>query len=331
MSVHRVRAAAPAIALVAFWSSGFVGAELGTHQAPASTLLAWRYLVAAGILMTLCVWRRERIGRDAIARQIVLGLLCQVAYLGLVVGGVGLGATAGTTALIASMQPLVVIALAAMVLSERARAVQLIGLALGLAGVSLVVGGDLASGTAPWWTYLLPVGGMLALSLGTVLQQRWKPTESVVLSLTIQSVTATVAFWALALAEGAASPPMTGGFWFAIAWVVFLSSFGGYGSYLYVTRTQGATRASTWLYLTPPTTMLWAGLMFGDPVTTLGLLGLGLSAIGVAVSLRRSTSPDAHCRRSQRRSRTSVSARTPTTCTARSPQAAPSQSQGPGG
>ncbi|MRJ77457.1 EamA family transporter [Aeromicrobium sp. SMF47] len=287
MSIPPLRASlAPSLALVVLWSSGFIGAELGTREAPAATLLAWRYLVAAAILVAVCVWRRERFERDVVRRQVLLGSLAQVAYLGLVVGGVALGATAGTTALIASLQPLVVVALAAAVLGERARGAQLGGLGLGLAGVLLVVGGDLSSGDVAWWVYLLPVGGMLALSSATVLQQRWQPSESVLLSLTIQTLTGAVGFWLLAVVDGSATAPTTGGFWTAVAWVVVLSSFGGYGSYLYVTRTQGATRASTWLYLTPPTTMLWAALMFGDRVTPLGLVGLGVSALGVALAIR---------------------------------------------
>ena len=68
-------------------------------------------------------------------RQVVLGILCQATYLGLTVSGVGLGVPSGTAALIAALQPLVVIALAALVLAERARVAQLLGLALGLAGV----------------------------------------------------------------------------------------------------------------------------------------------------------------------------------------------------
>lgn len=324
-------AAAPSAALVVLWSSGFVGAELGTRQASTPTLLAWRYLVASVVLLALCLWRRERISRAAIGRQVLLGLLCQATYLGLVVGGVGLGVTAGTTALIASLQPLVVVALATMVLAERARPAQLAGLGLGLVGVALVVGGDLTSGSAPWWTYLLPVGGMLALSTGTVLQQRWRPPESVVASLTLQTVTATVVFWGLAAARGDTSPPTAGGFWVAVAWVVVLSSFGGYGTYLYVSRTQGATRASTWLYLTPPTTMLWAAMMFGDRVTVLGLAGLGVTAVGVALSLSRSASRGGPSRRSPRRSRTSGSRRSPTTGTALSPRAEPCPSRGRAG
>ncbi|AWB92379.1 DMT family transporter [Aeromicrobium chenweiae] len=277
---------APSVALVILWSSGFIGAELGTREAPASAVLWWRYLVAAAILVAICAWRRVRFDRHTLGRQVVLGLLIQVAYLGLIVGGVGLGAAAGTTSLIASLQPLVVIALAVLALGERARRAQLVGLALGLVGVILVVGGDLSAGGAAWWVYLLPVGGMLALSCGTVLEQRWQPPESMLVSLTIQTLTGAVAFSVLALVDGTTGVPTAGAFWVAIAWVVLLSSFGGYGSYLYVTRTQGATRASTWLYLTPPTTMLWAALMFGDRVSALGLAGLAVAAVGVAVALR---------------------------------------------
>jgi hypothetical protein len=84
------------------------------------------------------------------------------------------------------------------------------------------------TGSAPWWTYLLPVGGMLALSAGSVLQQRWRPPEPVLVSLTLQSVTAGAVFWVLAVAQGAAGPPAAPGFWGAVAWVVVLSSLGGY-------------------------------------------------------------------------------------------------------
>src|SRR5262249_20914146 len=64
--------------LVVMWSSGFVGAELGTRHAPADTLLAWRYLVAAAVLLAVLAYRRARPHRGAVARQAAVGLLCQV-------------------------------------------------------------------------------------------------------------------------------------------------------------------------------------------------------------------------------------------------------------
>ena len=281
----------PAALLVVMWSSGFIGAELGTREAPAATLLAWRYLVAAMILCAVWSVRRERVSRLALARQVVIGVLCQVAYLGFIVSGVGLGTPVGTTALIASLQPLVVAVLAVLFLHERTHRLQIFGLATGIVGVGLVVGGDLSGTTAPLWAYVLPVAGMLSLAFGTLLQQHWQPRETVVTAITIQSVTAAVFFFALAAAQGNVAPPATSAFWAAVAWVVILSSFGGYGAYTFVARTQGATRVSTLLYLTPPTTMLWAALMFGDKVTLLGLLGLAVCAVGVVAALQPGRPP----------------------------------------
>jgi drug/metabolite transporter (DMT)-like permease len=53
-----------------------------------------------------------------------------------------------------------------------------------------------------------------------------------------------------------------------------------------VLRRSGALRVSTMLYLTPPTTMLWAFMMFGEIPGPLALPGVALCAVGVALALR---------------------------------------------
>ena len=282
---------ATSIGLVVMWSSGFIGAELGTRTAPAATLLAWRFLALALMLTVVCLALRIRPTRAAVGRQAVLALLCQVVYLGLVFTGVRHGVPAGVAALIAALQPMLVATVAGPLLGERTDTAQRIGLVLGLAGVVLVVGGSLSTGDAPAWAFLLPVVGMLSLSGGTVAERRWRPSESVLEAIAIQSVVCAVSFFAVAFLTGEAAPPADPQFWWAVAWLVVLSSCGGYGLYILVSRRQGATRVSTLLYLTPPTTMLWAFVMFGDEIRLLGLLGLVVSAVGVLLVLRRRTGP----------------------------------------
>ena len=286
----RGRDTAASGALVVFWSSGFIGAELGTTYAPADTLLAWRYVVVGVLLVAALWWRGIRPDRATVQRQAGLGLLCQAGFLGLIVTGVGLGVPPGTAALMAAMQPLVVASLAGPVLGELVSWRQWCALGAGLGGVALVVGGDLGAATAPLWAYALPVGGMLALSAGTLLGRRWRAPETLLESLALQSLVAGVVFVTVATARAELTPPMSVGFWSSVVWVVFLSSFGGYGAYLLVLRRSGATRVSTLLYLTPPTTMLWAWAMFGDRVTWLGVLGLVVCAVSVTVVLRADTS-----------------------------------------
>ena len=220
------------------------------------------------------------------ARQAAVGLLCQVGYLGGVVTGVGLGVPPGTAALVAALQPLLVATLAGPLLGERTGRGQQIGLVAGLLGVALVVSDDLALGSTPPWAYLLPFAGMVALSVGTLWQRRLHAPETLLQALTIQTATAALVFSTEAGLTGRLDPPADGGFWTAVAWTVVLSSFGGYGSYLLVLRQGGATRVSTLLYLTPPTTTLWALWMFGDRPGALAVAGMAVCAASVYVALR---------------------------------------------
>ena len=86
---------------------------------------------------------------------------------------------------------------------------------------------------------------------------------------------------ALAVAFGQATPPASVEFWQAVLWLIVLASLGGYVMYVFVARTRGATVVSTLLFLTPPTTMLWVYLMFGEAVTLVALVGLAISGVGV--------------------------------------------------
>ncbi|WP_233507159.1 DMT family transporter, partial [Jiangella anatolica] len=164
-------------------------------------------------------------------------------------------------------------------------------LLLGLAGVAIVVSGDIGTGGS-WWIYLLPVGGMLALSAGTVLGQRWQPAGGVPVSLTVHVVVAAVAFSSEAAVFGRLSVPDGAGFWWSVVWLLVLSTAGGYGAYLVVLRRSGATRVSSLLYLTPPTTAVWAWLMFGDAIGVVVVAGFSVCAVAVWLVLRPQARPE---------------------------------------
>ncbi len=277
-----------AVVLVVCWSSGFIGATLGTRAAPVETVLAWRTIVSATVLGGWALVRAERVRPVDLARQAVLGLLVQVLYLGGVFAAAGAGVPAGTSALIAALQPLLVAALAGRVLAERTDRRQQLGLVIGAVGVAIVVSGDLDAGTAAPEAYLLPVGALIALTGGTLLQRRWMPPQSLLTGLALQTGVAAVVFSAAAAADGHLAPPARPSFWLAIAWLVALASIGGYGSYLFIVRRSGATRASTLLYLTPPTTAVWAWLLLGQQPHAMAIPGAVVCAGGLVLALRPS-------------------------------------------
>ncbi|MBA2377259.1 MAG: DMT family transporter [Rubrobacter sp.] len=272
---------------VVMWSSGFIGASLGTLTAGTSTLLAWRFLIAAIILFgwTMAMRRRWPSAGGFVHAGIV-GLLSQGVYLGGVVGAVEMGVSAGTTALVAALQPLLAASLAGPVLGEKVTGRQWIGLAIGLAGVALVVGGDMGMvGAAPMWAYALPFAGMAGLVAATFVERvsdgRAASDMPLDVSLTIQCSVSAVVFGVVALAQGSLAPPEDTRFWGAVLWLVVLSNFGGYGFYWLNVKLSSVTRVSSLLYLTPPTTMAWAFVMFGEEVGYLAILGLAICACGV--------------------------------------------------
>ena len=145
----RLVAAMPAV-FVLIWSTGFIVARFGMPQSPPMKFLAFRYAfsvlcflawaTAAGVKMPA--------SRGQVKHLAITGMLIQAGYLGGVWGAVKLGMGAGLTALLVGLQPV----LTAYWISSRGGSVsarQWSGLALGFAGLALVVSGKTLSSRQP--------------------------------------------------------------------------------------------------------------------------------------------------------------------------------------
>ncbi|MDQ1050359.1 DMT family transporter [Streptomyces sp. V4I2] len=276
------------VAFVLCWSSGFVGAKLGTEDAGAVTILMWRFLPLAAVLAVAALVRSRTSWRGLTARdlgrQALIGLLSQSGYLLTVYWAIQLGVSSGTTALIDGTQPLVAGALAGPLLRQYVSGRQWLGLCLGLAGVGLVTTADAgANSGVAWWTYLVPFAGMLSLVAATFLEQRSRTHVTPAVSMTVHCVTSALVFTGAALATGSATPPSTSSFWIAIGWLVTLSTFGGYGLYWLVLRRSGVTKVNTLMFLMAPVTAVWGAAMFDEPFTPQTAAGLAVSLGAVAV------------------------------------------------
>ncbi|GGV71041.1 membrane protein [Streptomyces longisporoflavus] len=288
----------PAAALVVTWSSGFIGARLGTDTADTLTVLMWRFLIVAALVgpwWWLVRRHRHHLTPRDVATQAVVGLLAQSIYLLSSVKSIELGVPVGTTSLIESLQPLVAGALVGPLLKERVSGRQWIGLVLGLIAVAMVIGDGLSLATdRPGWIYAVPFIGMATLTAATLLQRGHGTAIALTDSLAIQCCTSAVLFTCLGLASGHAQPPSDGGFWVALLWMVFLSTFGGYGFYWLNLKHHSVTRVNSLIYLCPPTTAFWAFLMFGDPLGAMAITGfvISLSAVLLVNRPAASTTPE---------------------------------------
>ncbi|OEU99043.1 hypothetical protein AN217_15870 [Streptomyces qinglanensis] len=275
-----------AVAFVVCWSSGFIGAKLGAGSAPAVTILMWRFLPLALALLAATAARASWRGVPprVLLRQALIGTLSQSGYLLTVFWAIQLGVSSGTTALIDGVQPLVAGALAGPLLRQYVSRRQWLGLGLGLAGVVIVTTADAATAAeVAWWAYLIPFLGMLSLVAATFLEGRSRTDISPEVPLAVHCATSAVIFTALALAAGSATPPADPAFWTAVAWLVVLSTFGGYGLYWLILRRSGVTKVNTLMFLMAPVTAVWGAIMFGEHFGVRTALGLAVCLAAVVV------------------------------------------------
>jgi drug/metabolite transporter (DMT)-like permease len=274
---------------VLLWSTGFVGAKYGLPYAPPFTFLALRLAVAAALLALLAVaLRSERLaGSGQYGRAALVGVLLHAGYLGGVFYGISLGVSAGVSAVVVSLQPVLTAVLAARVLGERPTARQWLGLVLGVAGVALVVGPGVAEGGT---AEPIPLAGLVAClvalvsaTLGTVLQKRHGDGIPLVPGTAVQYAAAAGLLVVAALATEDLAIRWTAEFVAAFVWLVLCLSIGAVLLLLLLLRRGSAAGVSSLYYLVPPATAVEAYLLFGEQVSGLSLIGVGVTALGVAL------------------------------------------------
>ncbi len=274
-------------ALVISWSGGFVGIRFAHDYAPIFSILLWRSLVSGLLLLPLALTRGPRLIPREVLAQMAFGALAMSGYLGCFGLSIAYGVPTGLVALITDMLPLVVALLSWPVLGHTLTGRQWLGTGIGLIGVVVASGVTTQTGPIALWAYLLPVLGTASLALATLLQ-KGSPSNTmpVYQKLCIQCLSAAAIFALLAWNEGSVLPVLNPGFIGGILWLVFVATFGAWGLYYLALRHTSAARVTAILYLSPPVTMVWAWLMFDEPLSWAMAAGLVISLIGIVIFAR---------------------------------------------
>jgi drug/metabolite transporter (DMT)-like permease len=203
-------------------------------------------------------------------------------------------------ALITDMLPLAVAFLSWPVLGQALTMRQWLGSFIGLAGVLIASGWSLGMGDVPLWAYGLPVLGTLSLAMATLLQKRSPSSMPVHQSLCIQCLSAAAIFALFAWHEGGVLPVLDRGFIGGILWLVFVATFGAWSLYYIALRKSSPARVTAILYLSPPVTMIWAWIMFDEPMSWAMAAGLVVSLAGILIVARSGKAKPRHERRQRR-------------------------------
>lgn len=280
--------AAAAAAFIVTWSSGFIIPAFATVDVAPLTLLVWRFVPLAIVLLLIVRVSgaaKGVTGRD-VRTQALIGLFAQFGYCAAVYGAVATGIATGTVALIDAVQPLIVAVLVGPILGLRVRGSQWAGLALGAVGVLLVVRSQFGSSAAPPIAYLLPATAMVCLIVGTFLQRRSAVQTGVLVTLAIHVTVTAVLLLAVSVATGSLVPPASASFWLAVVLTALFPTLAAYGLYWWLLRRVGITALQALLFLIAPATAIAGGILLGEPLTIVTFVGFALCGLGVAAVLR---------------------------------------------
>ena len=283
-SAPGVSAAIPAL-FVMLWSTGFIAAKTGLEDSGPLAFLALRFalvtVLMAGVVLAMRAplpssWRE-------IGHLAVLGVLMQAVYFGAAWIAMGSGVGAGTAALIVSMQPILTAVVAGPLLGERVGRRQWAGLAIGFAGVALVVERKLNAGLGTpagmAWAFV----SLLGITAGALYQKRFCPAMDPRSGGLAQFVVATAIVAPAALLFEDRAPVWTTGFVVSLVYVaVFLSLISVALLAVMIERGQ-LSRMTSLFFLVPPLTAVLAWLILGETMGRTALAGLALAVAGVAL------------------------------------------------
>ena len=273
--------------LVIGWSSGFVGIRYASEGASVLLVLFWRTLLSGLILLPFALAIGPRLRLRGVVEQMLFGVMSVFLYLGGFALAIEQRVPTGLVALISDLLPLAIAVLSQPVLGERVSARQWRGTAIAVAGVVIVSLDSLSLGTAPLWAYGLTVGSMLVFAFASVLHKlRPALRMPVHQSLCIHTLTGALLFGICAAFQGNLAPPLTVDFTIGMVWLILIATFAAYGIYYTSLRLFPVAQVSAAIYLSPPVTMLWAWMLFAEPLTPAMFIGLAVTLLGVWMTSR---------------------------------------------
>jgi drug/metabolite transporter (DMT)-like permease len=268
---------------VFLWSTGFVGAKLGLPYVEPMTFLLLRFALVVALMLPLALlfrapWRQ--VGHIAVSGVLLHGL-----YLGGCFAAIHAGMSAGLTALVCGLQPILTAFAAVPLLGERVSRRQWAGLLLGLAGVGFVLEQRVTLSGLSGYSVAMVTMALAAITAGTVYQKRYAGTFDLRSGSVIQFLAAGAAVLPFAVTFESMQVQWTGELVFALGWLVLVLSIGAISLLTLIIRRRAATNAASLFYLVPPTTALEAYLLFGETITGIALAGMALVVAGVALVL----------------------------------------------
>jgi drug/metabolite transporter (DMT)-like permease len=283
---------APGI-FVVLWSSGFIGAKFLLPHAEPFTLLSVRFALTAFILISIAAAMHApiKMTKSQYLRAGYISLFLHFAYTGGIFVALHEGVSAGITAVVVSLQPVLVSLLAIALLGEKLRSSQVAGLVLGLIGVTLLLAPKILQGDA---SLVFSAAGVLAAVValigsvwGTLEQKRFGSDLPILYGLAFQYTVSGILLGILAFTTESMIIEWSIQFVAVLLWIVLGVSIGSVVLLFYLLRKGTAGSVSSLLYLGTPLAATFGYIFFDEHISSVGAIGMAIAVFGVWLVLRQ--------------------------------------------
>lgn len=278
------------------WGSTYLAIAVVVKTMPPLLSAGTRFIVAAAamaaVIAALRGWRRLAISRRELVGAAMVGLA-------LLLGGNGLVMLAeqtipsGLAALIIAVVPLWVVLLR-VVHSERVRRGTLLGVLIGLAGVTLLLSRGLTS-EVDLLGMVMVVGSGISWAMGSFYSRRVALPADPFVSSAVQMACGGIALGLAGLAAGELPRLRIADFApesvAALAYLIVFGSIVAFSAYTWLLQNAPVSKVATYAYVNPVVAIFLGWLILAEPLTPAMLLGGAMIVLAVALVIRTESRP----------------------------------------
>jgi drug/metabolite transporter (DMT)-like permease len=272
---------------IILWSSAFITTKPIIDNSDPFSALAFRFFFVAFGFYIFSFYSKLSIivSKKNLLESILSGVLFHGFYLGGVFYSISIGMPTGIAALIVTLQPILTNALSGPILGEKVTLKQWIGVLLGFAGATLVLGMDIGSGI-PILGFLATIIALISITISTIWQKKLSNNLPLSVSNFYQAVGGCLFHILIIILFAKPYIDFTKTFIIAMSHQIFLVSFGAFTILMYLIKNSSASKTVSIFFLIPATSAVMAWLFLNESLTNLDILGFLITTIGVYIATR---------------------------------------------
>ena len=270
---------------VAIWGSGFIATKIALQHVAPFTFLSIRFALGLALLVPfVCVVRpRWPATPKAFAHVAIAGLMMHAIHLGGSHYTQYLGLSAGITAVLLCIQPVLTAMIAARWMGEKLNPVQWLGVIAGLAGVTLIVWHKIDVREATTGSLIAVTISLIGITAGSLYQRAFCADVDLRAAACVQLAATLLVLAPLALAFEDNTVRWSWALAGALCYLVILASLLAVSAWHYLLRHGGATRVTSLIYLTPVFAIVPEFVWFGITPSTISWAGIFVTCAGVGL------------------------------------------------